>query len=191
MKYIVAVMTSIIASSTFAQNGYIITKEGSLIKGFIRYQRNFHDGHLEVEVWKSKKDKNPIKYPTKRLKEYAIKKDTFKIITNYYPFKEEATFIPYIELKVESRGKLNLYSTLELNGFNWSAPAPNGMNGYASQVVTYILENANGNRLVVQRDRMIQDLDYFLDYNKFARKVSDKKFKYRDIPALIKYYNQQ
>lgn len=175
-----------------AQNGYVITKNDDLIEGYIKYQRNYQDGHLEIEIWKTKGDRNPKKYSLVNIKEYGIKRDTFRIVTEFYPFIGEATYIPCIELKLIHRGKVNLYLTYELTGKKYTPPGLLDPRTYDQpRQKTYILEDQYGKMLAINRLQMTEDLSYFLDYNKYARKLTDKVFEYKQIPALIKLYNSE
>lgn len=192
MKVLLTIILIALTGICKAQNGYIITRNDERIIGYLKYQRNYLDGHPEIELWKTKRDENPKKYAMVNIQEYGIKKDTFKIVTEFYPFKEEATYIPYIELKLLNRGKVNLYVTNELNGRTWSAPGAGGsMVSYQSREKTYILEDQYGEIIAIDREKMTEDLSYFLDYNKYARKLTSERFKYKQIPELIELYNKE
>ncbi|MEM6736600.1 MAG: hypothetical protein AAF620_11080 [Bacteroidota bacterium] len=192
MKLFLTIILIALTHICQAQKGYLITENDSLLKGYLKYQRNYLNGRPEIELWKTKKDKNPKRYAMVDIQEYGTKKDTFRVVTEFYPFKEESTYIPYIELKLLSRGKVNLFVTNELNGRTWSAPGAGGsMMSYQSRQKTYILEDRFGEIIAIDRENMAEDLSYFLDYNKYARKLTSVPFKYKQIPELIKLFNKE
>lgn len=191
---------SILVNVSNAQYGYIITEDGSVKNGFIKYQRNFHAGHLEIELWKTKNDKAPKRYPLAGLKEYAIKKDTFRVVREFRPFEEVEHSIELIELKIINRGHLNLYETKEqLEKKSWILSRDYDLeyefdgsykvvNRQAAK--TYIIDDHKGNFFAVDPDNFEDDLSEFLNFEKLSKEVTTKKFKYKHIPELIELYNK-
>ena len=58
----------------FAQNGYVRLGNDSTIIGYLKYYTSIKDGHPGIEVWRTKKDKEPIRIPKWQIDEYAIKR---------------------------------------------------------------------------------------------------------------------
>lgn len=196
---ICALLILIFFNNSKAQNGYVITNTDSLIEGFLKYKRSFETKKFEIELWRTKKDKNPLHYSLTSIKEYAIKKDTFRVVQNFHPFPDEDLLIDVLELSLIVRGKLSLYSTLELKNDHYpikihtgSAPMAPSMHYYDKEkLITYIIEDDNGNIVALDRNGFDTTLNRFLDYEKYARKVRSKKFRYKDIPELIRFYNKE
>jgi hypothetical protein len=64
--------------SLSAQNGYVVTKD-STIYGYLQFETVHMDGEKEILVWKTKKDKKPIRISQDQVIEFAYKKDTFRL----------------------------------------------------------------------------------------------------------------
>jgi hypothetical protein len=62
-----------------------------------------------LELWRSKKDKNPLKILLNNVQEYAINKDTFRILRNFKLYEDRDDYFDFIETKVISKGKVNLF----------------------------------------------------------------------------------
>lgn len=190
----------------FAQNGYLITENGEKKEGYLRYQISSENGQHEIEYWETFKDKNPKHYTLTDLKEYAIRKDTFKILKGFYPFRESETGIEMIKVSVELRGKINVYSgsiTSWQDGkvihYTYDGSeiggAPKSLVGYGKYQNTeqyWILEDEKG-MIALSRDKPISDLIFFLKDENFiqSRIAKSKKFKYKKVIDLIEEYNKQ
>jgi len=193
---ICALFILIFFNNSKAQNGYVITNTDSLIEGFLKYKRSFETKKFEIELWRTKKDKNPLHYSLTSIKEYAIKKDTFRVVQNFHPFPDEDLLIDVLELSLIVRGKLSLYSTFELKNNYYlirvhigSGPTPPPIP--QDQQIIYIIEDDNGNVVALHRRDFETTLTRFLDYERYSRKVKTKKFRYKDIPELIRLYNNE
>jgi hypothetical protein len=189
----------------YSQKGYIITQSDSLKIGFLKYQRN-DKSQLEIELWETKRDKNPKKYLLSELNEYAIKKDTFRVFTNVYPYKGESLFFDILELRIIKKGKLNLYSGFEIDGgigndlfiagTRNTAEAQMALNpsfnlrGFTISKRIFVIEDNTGNIQVINRKDFIDDLSMFLNYDKYSAKLPNQKLLYDDIPKLIELYNR-
>ncbi len=165
----------------FAQYGYAITTNNDTIKGYVKYQRNYSDKHLEVEVWETKRDKNPKRHPLNKIKEYTLKKDTIRILRNCeIDFGNKIIQYDKIELKLEADGAITLYS----NTIN-SAAQYGGLNSSK----TYFIEDNYDVIRLIRSNNIKKDIDQFFDFEKYRAYLRAKKFRYSDLKTLVKYYN--
>ena len=96
--------------SLFGQNGYIITaQKDTTIFGYIKRYTSISDGHRGLELWKDKRDKNPFRIPLNNIFEYAINKDTFRILHDNEAYENGDIYLELIDAKLLSRGKVNLF----------------------------------------------------------------------------------
>ena len=103
------IILSMSLSQLVAQNGYVKLDNDSTIIGYLKYYTSIKDGHPGIEVWKTKKDKEPRRIPKWKIHEYAIKKDTFRVLTQFKPFHDTPTYFELVEATLKSSGKVNLY----------------------------------------------------------------------------------
>ncbi|MTI41264.1 hypothetical protein, partial [Fulvivirga lutimaris] len=135
-----------IATVCSAQFGYAITNENDTIKGYVKYQRNYLNNHLELEIWKTKRDKNPQKFPLNQFKEYTFKKDTFRILTNcIVDYHDRIAEYDKIEFRLEQNGKLTLYSNYSNSSFSIPGGPGGGMMTYSTSSKIYFIADENGN----------------------------------------------
>lgn len=109
MKILFLIVLVISTLSVFGQNGYVKLDNDSTLNGYLRYYVSNKDGHQGIELWRTKRDKNPLKIPKQRINEYAIKKDTFKVLHQFRPFHDSETYYELVDAKLKSSGKVNLY----------------------------------------------------------------------------------
>lgn len=198
-----AVATLIILSTALqltAQNGYVILNESDeVIVGYLKYFHAVADGQQGIEVWKTKKDKDPLRVPMNRIFEYAIRKDTFRILQNFKPFPESSTYFAVAEAEIVVRGKINLL--LIRNYQNPSRVSTYTGGGLIPAIIDesmgnysymYLLEDGTGYiRAVSPKDKQLGDA--LLDF--FPKEFLDKSappsgaFKYKDLLQLVKGYD--
>lgn len=139
----------------FGQNGYIHFGKDSIAEGYLKTYISFMDGRKVVELWKTKKDKNPLKISIRDINGYAIKKDTFKILKQFTPFHNSNLYFEVIEARLKLSGKINLYIIENLGSqSNISTYAGGGLvpalldaalaDTMESESYIYILEGENG-----------------------------------------------
>jgi hypothetical protein len=93
----------------FGQNGYIKLDNDSTIVGYLKHYVSITDGHQGIEFWRTKNDKEPLKIAKRTINEYAIKKDTFKVLHQFKPFYATETYFELVDAKLKLSGKVNLY----------------------------------------------------------------------------------
>jgi hypothetical protein len=198
-----AVATLIILSTALqltAQNGYVILNErDEVIAGYLKYFHAVSDGQQGIEVWKTKKDKAPLKVPMNRIFEYAIRKDTFRVLQNFKPFPESSTYFDLVDAEIVVRGKVNLL--LIRNYRNPSRVSTYTGGGLIPAIIDesmgnysfmYVLEDVTGYmRAVSPKGKLLEEalLDFFpKEYLEKSSSVS-QGVKYKDLPGLVKEYN--
>jgi hypothetical protein len=67
------------AFGAFAQTGYVKLNNDSTIYGYIRFRNSHENGAREILIWKTRKDKDPIRFREDELKEYVVQRDTFRL----------------------------------------------------------------------------------------------------------------
>jgi hypothetical protein len=193
-----------------AQNGYVKLKNSdSTIVGYIKRYVPVGNGPQGIEVWKTKTDKNPRRIPKTEIYEFAIKKDTFRILHQFQPFPSASTFFEYLEAKVVSRGKVTLLSVENyadpgsVSTFTGGGLVPVAIDAatgnlefqkiMGSRSQMYVLENAAGYNAVSPRKNDLKEtlLDYFPD--KFVEKYAEKfgEITYRSLDEMVTFYNSK
>ena len=86
MRSVILIALTLLVHSTWGQNGYVKLNNDSTLVGYLKYYHSIQDGSLGIEFWQTKKDKNPRKISRQVIDEYAIKKDTFKVLHQFKPF---------------------------------------------------------------------------------------------------------
>jgi len=109
MKIALLIILTLSTFELFGQNGYVKLRNDSTHLGYLRYYVSIKDGHQGIELWRTKRDKEPLKIPKQTIDEYAIKKDTFKVLHRFKPFHDTQTYFELVDAKLKSRGKINLY----------------------------------------------------------------------------------
>jgi hypothetical protein len=109
MKAVTTLMILAVSLRLVAQNGYVIRKErDTTIIGYLKYFHAISDGQQGIEVWKTKKDRDPLQLNMSQIFEYAIRKDTFRVLHNFKPFSRTSTYFDVAEAVIVARGKVNL-----------------------------------------------------------------------------------
>jgi hypothetical protein len=179
---------------TYSQIGYILTEDSVKKVGLLKYRTNFNTGVSELELWKTYNDKNPQGFPINSLKEYAIEKDTFKIFKFFLPYERKGLVVDLVISKVISGGKVNLYSTFDIESEHSLAVSLGtyGAQYYKQSIESYILDDNKGYILAIDKEYFKDDLSRFIgDNNQLMNElVLMKKFSYKKIAKLIKRYNQ-
>ncbi|MBI1770138.1 MAG: hypothetical protein HY015_00110 [Bacteroidetes bacterium] len=91
-----------------AQYGYVKLETDSFIRGFIRPFRDVVTAEEGLEIWKTKNDRKPTRIFKESILEYAIKKDTIKILHKFTPFLDDDLFFDKVDARYIQRGKINL-----------------------------------------------------------------------------------
>lgn len=201
-KVVLIIALTAFSPMMYGQNGYIRLKNDSVLSGFIRHVPLESSGERGLEFWRSKTDKNPRKISKDDIIEYAIKKDTFKLIHQFKPFESEDTYFEVAEAQLQSSGKVRLYK-LEVNPN--SKYIPTGPGGGITQIpvrvyitnysIIYLLEYPKTNyvRALPNEDEKLHEalIDFFPE--RFITKYEEVKgkIKYRNIPDLVKFYNSK
>ena len=188
--------------SLFGQNGYIKIGDDSTLVGYLRYYVSSKDGHQGIELWRTKKDKAPLKIPKRLITEYAIKRDTFRILHQFKPFHDTQTYFELLEAKLQTRGKVNLYIIENYQNANRVSTYTGG--GIIPAIIDeslgnysyfYILEDSKTGFLkaIPSKNKNLKEalMDFFPE--KYITKYDEVKgeLKYRSVPDLVKLYNSK
>lgn len=202
MKIVLTLILSFSSLTLFAQNGYIKLNNDSLLVGYLRFYTSVENGQRGLEFWRTKNDKAPRRIPKTDIEEYAIKKDTFKVLHQFKPFYDSKTYFELVDAKLKHRGKVNLF-VIE----NYQNPSSVGTytgGGLAPAVIDislgnvaylYILESVDTGFLrgiPSKKEKMKEALrdffpdDYILSYHELKGEI-----KYKFIPDLVSRYNSR
>jgi len=193
MKYCILFLLFFSGYLAKAQKGYLITENDSIKSGYLSYQLVYGTtDKMEIVLYKTRKDKKPVYYPISSIKEFAIKKDTLAVLTDFYPFANRDLYIELVTIKLIERGALSLYWTNEVeSGRLSSSIGPQGQINYGqTSTITYFIADKNKNFVALDRNNFQQELRQYLDFNDIVRKLKLKKVSYNHIPKFIKLYNQ-
>jgi hypothetical protein len=172
MKAVITFAILTVSLRLVAQNGYVILNERDApIIGYLKYFHAISDGQQGIEVWKTKKDKDPLQLKMSQIFEYAIKKDTFRILHNFKPFPRTSTYFDIVEGEIVARGKVNLLLIKNYqNPSRVSTYTGGGLipaiidESMANYSYMYVLEDPSGYlRAVSPKDEQFKDalLDFF------------------------------
>lgn len=200
MKNVIIFLVTVLTTQAWGQSGYVKLDNDSTLVGFLRHYISAEDGHQGFELWRTKKDKNPLKIPKRTINEYAIKKDTFKVLHQFKPFHDSEMYFEMIDAKRKSSGKVNLYMleyyknivnvVIPYNGaykVDYSSP-------WTYQFI-YILENKENSylkALPTKRGKLKEELINFFP-EKYVLKYEEVygEIHYKSIPELVKLYNSK
>jgi len=170
----------------------------SIIYGYVKTLISI-DGEPEIELWKTIRDKNPTRYKKLSLKEYAIKKDTFRI---FHDFETYNGYFVTVEAKRIVGGKVQLYmvDTSPIKWFALYEPSSNYMSEKMLLSIPTLPLNP-GDMItvsipIVKPTDNIRILSNFFDdifmHHYTAQLGKNKKLKIRkpkDLKELVRYYN--
>ncbi len=189
-------------SSINAQNGYVKLLSNLTINGFIKQNRSIETGELEIEVWLTKKDKTPKTYRLSDITEYAIKKDTFRILTNFYPFEDNDLHFDIVRAKIIQKGKVDLLIlnpdiTLTFSNAMGGGLIPalidENLSNYNYNGSIFILSCESKNLLGSvshQKDEFVNTMKkYFNDDYNLMKKIIDREYKFKHLKTIVKKYN--
>jgi hypothetical protein len=202
MKIVLLIILTVSTFRLFGQNGYIKLDNDSTLVGYLRYYVSIKDGHQGIELWRTKKDKQPLKIPKRTINEYAIKKDTFKVLHQFKPFHDTQTYFELVEAKLKSSGKVNLYIIENYQNVNRVSIYTGG--GLIPAVIDvslgnhsymYILEDKEMGFLKAlpsKKQKLKESLMEFFP-EKYIIKYDEVKgeIDYKSIPDLVKLYNSK
>jgi hypothetical protein len=197
MKNVIILLLIVLTTQVWGQSGYVKMDNDSTLVGFLRYYVSAKDGHQGFELWRTKKDKNPLKIPKHAITEYAIKKDTFKVLHQFKPFDDAELYFETIDARRESSGKVNLYTIEYYQNANVIMPYTGGVRTYSNPWVytfIYILEDREGfvKALPAKREMLKEALMNFFP-EKYVLKYEEVNgaIQYKSIPELVKLYNSK
>ena len=188
-------LVTIASSGNVAQSfdGYVITKTGEKLEGFLRFDQHHREKGYQIKLYQSKKSLDPLIFYTFEVDEYAYKKDTIKILKNFYPYREDNLHIKQVEVKIHSRGKVMLYEMEEkilLPGFGATVQGMGLSIGGTIKNTIFLLEDHIGYKAGIKKDNYKESLlDFFRECSKCKYFINGRKFKYKDIPELVRRVN--
>ncbi len=143
------------------------------------------DGQPGYEVWRTKRDRKPLKVPKATIKEYAIKSDTFKIFRQYRPFPSERIYYEAVDAKIELRGKISLYKIERYRHI------PTGGVTIIIDERIYVLEDEDESLRALPRDKdQLKEvlLEFFPEkhLDPYAKRIGG--IAYDDIPKIVKSF---
>ncbi len=202
MKIILLIVLTLSTFKLSAQNGYVKLRNDSTQLGYLKHYVSIKDGHQGIELWRTKRDKEPLKIPKQTIDEYAIKKDTFKVLHRFKPFQDTQTYFEIVDAKLKSSGKINLYiienyqNTNRISTYTAGGLIPIIIDeSLGNHTYMYILEDKKTGLLRAlpsKKDKLIESLNEFFP-EKYVTKYGEVKgaINYKSVPALVKLYNSK
>ena len=202
MKAQLLTILTFLTINVFGQNGYIKLDDDSTLVGYLRHYVSPKDGHQGIEFWRTKKDKDPMRIPRRMINEYAIKKDTFKVLRQFKPFQDTQTYFELVDAKLKSRGKVNLYMIENYQNTNRVSTYTGGGiipaiidESLGNHAFMYILEDRKTGfikALPSKKEKLKESLmDFFPE--KYILKYSEVKgeINYKSVPDLVRLFNSK
>jgi hypothetical protein len=202
MRLVLFTIFTLLSLNSRGQNGYVKLDGDSTIYGYLRYYNSIKDGHQGIELWRTKTDKEPLKIPKEKIDEYAIRKDTFKVLHQFKPFHDTETYFELVDAKLKISGKIGLYVINSYQNVNRVSTYTGG--GLIPAIIDeslgnnsfiYILEDkATGflKAIPSKKEKLKESLiDFFPEkyVNKYIQ--VNGELKYKTIPDLVKLYNSK
>jgi hypothetical protein len=202
MRVLFLTILTVSTFSLFGQNGYIKLDNDSTLVGYLRYYVAIKDGHQGIELWRTKKDKEPLKIPKWTINEYAIKSDTFKVLHQFKPFYDTQTYFELVDAKLKSSGKVNLYVIENYQNANRVSTYTGGGlipaiidESLGNHTYMYILEDKKTGFLKALPSKKEELKESLMDFfpEKYIMKYDEVKgeINYKSIPDLVKLYNSK
>lgn len=200
MRWCLGILLIALGFSAHAQNGYVKVSSDSILIGFVKRYTSHMDGSKGLEVWRAKNDPHPIRIKMSSIYEYAIKKDTFRILYDFTPFVREDVYFESVEARVISTGKFTL---LKIEGYR----NPNSVSlytggglipalidlGLENYSYMYILEEPGNDyirALPGKQEKLLEVLkDFFPERYLVRYRQEYGDITYSKVPALVKLYN--
>ena len=202
MRILFLTILTVSTLKSYGQNGYVKFDNDSILVGYLRYYVSIMDGHQGIELWRTKKDKEPLKIPKRSVNEYSIKKDTFKVLHQFKPFHDTQTYFELVDAKLKSSGKVNLYiienyqNTNRISTYTVGGLIPAIIDeSLGNYTYIYILEDKETGLLKAlpsKKEKLKESLiiffpeKYILKYDQVKGKIN-----YKSIPDLVKLYNSK
>lgn len=89
-------------------NGYVITRQDSIIRGYLQFKILPDPYNEEIDLLKTPTSK-PLVFDYNQINGYVYRKDTFRILHDFYPFDDNKISFDNVEGKVIVTGELSLY----------------------------------------------------------------------------------
>lgn len=203
MKPIIFIIVlNLSTSHVFAQNGYVKLDNGATMIGYLKHYTSVKDGHPGIELWRTKKDRDPLRIPKWQIDEYAIKKDTFRVLTQFRPFHDTQTYFELVEARLKSSGKVNLYIIPNYqNADRVSTYTGGGLipalidESLGNHTFMYLIEDSATGFLKAipsKKDKLKESLlDFFPE--QYLTKYAEVKgeINYKSLPELVNLYNSR
>ncbi len=202
MKYIITAIIPFLflTSKLFSQNGYVILENDSLIEGYIKTEISFMDGQKDVELWRTPRDKDPLKFNLDEIKEYKKNKGIWRIFKNYHPFKDNMSiYFELVEAEFLIQGNVEL---LFINNqqSNVSSYTGGGLipaiidQSTGKQPIIYILNNKDDNYLVAlpMSPKLLRPalVDFFDESIVIKFESVYGKLKLNKVKKYVRYFNE-
>jgi hypothetical protein len=205
MRYIFIFVAATFSLPALGQNGYIrLLDNDSVLTGFVRPYAGNLPGEM-LEFWKTKYDKNPRRISKDDIFEYAIKRDTVRILHRYQPFVDESMYFERLEVPIRHGKKINIMSVQLGNPNPTLIPSAVGTMGvgvsvpiiilYPGHPYLYLLEDTNGGlpRAIPPKGEPIIDaLKEFFPVRYLERYAEEfGPIKYQHIPKIVNLFNSK
>lgn len=202
MRSVILIVLTLLTHRTWAQNGYVKLDNDSTLVGYLKYYHSIKDGSWGIEFWQTKNDKAPRKISRDVIDEYAIKKDTFKVLHQFKPFTATQTFFEVVDAKLKSSGKVNLYIIEDYSNANRVSTYTGGGlipalidESLGNHTYMYILEVEKIEflrALPSKKEKLMEALmDFFPERYVLKYAEVNGEIKYKDVPDLVKLYNSK
>lgn len=177
-------------------DGFVITNEDSLFRGFMRISIDGQKGR-KILITDDKK-KAPRSFHLKDLQYYAYRGDTTAILRGFYPFEGENYHVDWLEAKVLiSKGKIKLYYATFPEYKEELVTYSNGVDGMPQiskkLYSTFLVKDLQGNLVGVpnEKDKFIESIRGIVGDNKeLMKRIENKELRYKHTEEIIRIFNK-
>ena len=166
------------------QPGYFYDSLGNKVEGLLKFKYGGGLGGKKngdcVLLFKTDRKDKKDKYTPDEISSFVIGKDSFAVVRNFS--LNAFVYYPMDFAKVNANGKINIYT--------YYALISQGQYGNRVTKVFCLLEKDN--KVITVKKRQIKKVlktYYYIDYPELASKLSGKKQRLDDLPAITKLYN--
>ena len=202
MRNLLFFVLTLLTTPLCGQNGYVKLMNDSVIVGYLKYYNSARDGHQGIELWRTKKDKSPLRITKEELSEYAIKGDTFKVLHQFKPFPEAQAYFEVVDARLKSSGKVNLYiienyqSASRVSTYTGGGLIPALIDESTGNLpYIYVVEDKKINYLKALPAKKAKLQEVLMDFfpERYILKYAEVKgeIDYKAIPDLVQLYNSR
>lgn len=186
----------LINAGLFGQNGYIKFHKHSIAEGYVSIHEAKKIHEQQIEIRQSEDDPHPKHYHKKDIVEYAIMKDTFRILKDFYPYEIQEIYFDLVEARVIQSGKISLLRIDNAHQMISKSAGGSVSSEFHDETATkvphmFVLHDTENNyfRGIPTRKEKFEEVipDFFSDNVLALYEKEHGKIHYKDLEKLVKF----